>query len=379
MAILLTGEMRNLNLCGPSIYKYFNFSDTEVDYFVHTWNQTGSWRSACEDKVIPSDSIREVYARYFNIIESEIGDQSYYNSAADHFNGLSAIFTQALGTKSISQLTDKSRGNFARFFNQSYSLYRANLLKIKHEKKLGFKYDIVARVRPDLFFDSPPDKKNVFYLDLERRINSSQDHKGISSEEIESISSHFHNKTLFEDLGYSQEALNHLWLGSMGLPNKSNNLGLTNVSDLLFLGSSYAMDELAQTSITKVVRSFYESYSSSIAKGGGTVNHFDMNRERDLPYGGGNSMWGYILSAISLRVYLIEPQIKHSHYSITSGVIFNEIEHLIKEPTVDKLNKYRVKFFNYWHGIKTRDEILKDPASYIRFLERAWTHPNAND
>jgi hypothetical protein len=62
--------------------------------------------------------------------------------------------------KYMHRLGHGSRGA-EQMFGMFYGINKANQLKIEYEKENNFRYDVVIRCRPDLFFDSPLDRNEL--------------------------------------------------------------------------------------------------------------------------------------------------------------------------------------------------------------------------
>ena len=134
MAILLCGHMRTYDKTIESWKKYIpNFDD--IDIFIHTWDTidrltSGFYKTSNKTYAVDIKDITNIYKQKDIIIEKQNLD--------------STEFIWPNSTESI-------KGSFLYF----ESWYKANQLKQNYEKKHNFTYDLVIKLRPDIFLKEP--------------------------------------------------------------------------------------------------------------------------------------------------------------------------------------------------------------------------------
>jgi hypothetical protein len=152
IAVLLSGKPRQLDL-NKELMKDF-FKGHEVDYFCHAWfNKTNntnekSWQDSFKiDSEIP-EKILDIYKPKNWLIETqrlfELSRNYNYNTGHPQ--------------------------PFFIVFSHFYSLKTANLLRLAYEKETGVKYDLVVKLRYDLFIGNKIkwetyDLNNLYLID----------------------------------------------------------------------------------------------------------------------------------------------------------------------------------------------------------------------
>ena len=158
VAILLTGHMR----CWENVFP--NFKSTFIDrynpdIFISTWDNEG-WYNPSSTKGFNDESkpiTSEILAPY----KAKMIDIENYNSKEFFF------------TKRAKQFT-----NYHHFpkniISMLYRLHRGGIMLEEYKGVTGIKYDLVIRMRPDLYFNQPMpefDPEFVYTIDHKNHLN----------------------------------------------------------------------------------------------------------------------------------------------------------------------------------------------------------------
>lgn len=132
-ALLLHGHMRTFDKCFPELEKNL-LSKYSPDIFIHTWNlldsTTASWYKGetSESSYVNEDEIIKTYNPKNIIVEAQrMPDETNKLINSSNLFGFSCMY------ESLSKSCD---------------------LKSQYEKKNEFKYDLVIKIRPDIFLQS---------------------------------------------------------------------------------------------------------------------------------------------------------------------------------------------------------------------------------
>jgi len=153
VAVCLSGEMRfftdELVMNGFETY----IQSWNPDIFISTWDHVGI--SMNHGYISPKD-IKEredtlhlhIQNTYKNLKAVEIEN---YNEWIDSISqeDYNIIYSDTFYSRTINS------------YPQLYKIYKANKLKMDYEKELGFKYDVVLRIRPDNLFIKPLDLNQI--------------------------------------------------------------------------------------------------------------------------------------------------------------------------------------------------------------------------
>jgi len=131
IAVLMYGHMRTFKSCFNNLDKYL-LSRIDADLFIHSWNTiesiTPSWHTS---HIRHNRSVNE------NEIDLLYGPRCI------------RIDRQPCAPKNINKVVDGV--NLFGFRCMYYSLYAANKLRKKYEAEKGIKYDVVIKMRPDIY------------------------------------------------------------------------------------------------------------------------------------------------------------------------------------------------------------------------------------
>jgi hypothetical protein len=153
VAVCLSGQSRTWKYCADSIKSFISDKEYEIDYFIHTWD-INTYR--------PLESI-DGSEKYF--YKSEIDTKSYidyYNPKLYKIQSFESFQNKLKKIKNPIPIHHNDNGNM---INQMYSFKQSIVLKRLWERKNGFKYDYVIKLRPDLFFAYPSLRKNIELLE----------------------------------------------------------------------------------------------------------------------------------------------------------------------------------------------------------------------
>ena len=139
LALLINGHLRSYKKTYPSFKKNvldFLKKYYELDIFMHTWNteefQTQTWHKGSDEKTryIHHEELIELYNPKRLIIEKQ------------NTEGFSGELFSGAPIQSHSQAC--------------YSLYQANKIRLDYQENTSTKYDIVLKVRPDIYYLNSP-------------------------------------------------------------------------------------------------------------------------------------------------------------------------------------------------------------------------------
>jgi len=152
IAVCLSGQSRTWNYCIDSIKSFLEDDEYQIDYFIHTWD-----------------------INTYRPLETIDGSEKYfYNSELDIDGYIKAYNPKLYKVQSIDSFKNKLdkinvpkiiRGDNINLLNLIYSFKQSIVLKRIWERKNGFKYDYVIKLRPDLFFVYPSLKENIKLLE----------------------------------------------------------------------------------------------------------------------------------------------------------------------------------------------------------------------
>lgn len=152
IAICLSGQSRTWEYCIDSIQSFLKDDEYEIDYFIHTWDINDyrpiETKNGEERYFYKSDLNIEKYIQFYNPKSYKI--QSF------------ELFQKKLEKIKIPKYHYADSVNM---LNQMYSFKQSIVLKRLYERKNNFKYDIVLKVRPDLFFVYDSLRKNLELLE----------------------------------------------------------------------------------------------------------------------------------------------------------------------------------------------------------------------
>jgi len=135
IALIIYGHMRSFESCFPNLDRFL-LKPFKPDIFIHTWSvnesTTASWHKSHIKNInkINIETIKSLYNPTSFIIENQPCIESSFNKVVDGVN-------------------------FFGFNCMYHSLSKANSLKQTKEAKMGYKYDIVIKIRPDILIKKP--------------------------------------------------------------------------------------------------------------------------------------------------------------------------------------------------------------------------------
>ena len=156
IAVCISGQSRTANLCSKNIKEFFKDTDEyTVDYFIHTW----------DENISPMIS---------NNAEPPLVSKYIYNSDIDSY--ITSYNPKLYKIQPYSEFTNKLRkigitkedwDNHAatNVLNLMYSFKQSILLKQLWERRNGFEYDYVVKIRPDIWFYNQSFKEHLKELE----------------------------------------------------------------------------------------------------------------------------------------------------------------------------------------------------------------------
>jgi hypothetical protein len=132
IAVCFSGQFRTAKECAPNLKAFFSSDKHEIDFFIHTWDNT-SYKNFNGANIYPQ--------RDRNITEQEIEFlKQTYNPKAIKIESHSEY---------LKKFVEKGFGSGLELW---YSFYKSISLKKLYERKYNFNYDIVIKVRLDCMF-----------------------------------------------------------------------------------------------------------------------------------------------------------------------------------------------------------------------------------
>jgi len=143
LAVVMYGHMRTYQGCLPCFKK--NLIDAySPDIFIHTWDEieasTKSWHNQHLSRRKISKQELDQMKSFYNPVEMRMEEQD------------PDLSIDTVGANGISFQGQKF---------MLYSLKKANDARVRHEKHLGKKYDVVLKIRPDIDLWKKPDIHEV--------------------------------------------------------------------------------------------------------------------------------------------------------------------------------------------------------------------------
>lgn len=138
IAVYIVGQWRGSSYdCSKYLKKIFEEFDT--DYYIYTWE---CWNGKLINLDI-SDKTRDIFDTQFQYHQSE--DIEKIRNSYPHVVSMK-IGSRELMTKIA--LTDSRLSSFPQF----YSAFEANKYRKIYENGMGFRYDVIIKIRPDIIF-----------------------------------------------------------------------------------------------------------------------------------------------------------------------------------------------------------------------------------
>ena len=164
IAVLLFGQPRYIEHSAKSILEEFTFDGHDTDFFCHFWSHREDTseksqlniieleKSVIEDKVeeifSPKSFMVEDKTEAFSLASSMKQLQLKINNNKKYFSHIPQYRT----TDRQDTVFDASLAAFFQDISHHLSIEKVVKLKQKHEEENNFKYDLVIRIRSDLFF-----------------------------------------------------------------------------------------------------------------------------------------------------------------------------------------------------------------------------------
>lgn len=148
VALCISGQMRSFQECYPSQYENL-IQRFDPDVFVHTWSEQGhSVRETpmAKSTTPTSENLSEVIETLYHPKKKLIED--FEPSYTDSLHGVSVPESLKLA-EPISY-----KGALPMF----YKIWACHQLCLDYAEEQGFEYDLVIRLRPDLYIDEPLDE-----------------------------------------------------------------------------------------------------------------------------------------------------------------------------------------------------------------------------
>jgi hypothetical protein len=194
IAVCFSGQFRTARECASNLKAFFSSDEHEVDFFIHTWDNT-SYKNFNATNIYPRRD------RYLTEDDIEFLKETYnpkYIKIESHFDYLK-------------KYVNKGFGNGLELW---YSFYKSITLKKLYERKHNFKYDVVIKVRLDCMFANETFENHI------NLVKNSTDN------------------TIFTHFSY-------------GL-NWKNHLKDITANDIYFISTSQTMDEYAKFFVDKM-------------------------------------------------------------------------------------------------------------------------------
>ena len=140
IAVCLTGHVRSFERTFPQLERHL-LSRHDADVFIHTWDVVGhqhrEYRPRPTDQTrAPLETVRALYAPARMVVEDNADVLRRWR-----FDGPIYVADGQAEPQYI--------------YSQLYSTYRANRLKLEHERAGGFTYDVTIRLRFDFDLETP--------------------------------------------------------------------------------------------------------------------------------------------------------------------------------------------------------------------------------
>lgn len=149
VAVCFSGQIRTAKECAPNLKAFFSSDKHEIDFFIHTWDNT-SYKNFNGTNIYPQ---RDRF-----ITEDEI------NFLKETYNP--KVIKVESHSNYLKRFVENGFGNGLELW---YSFYKSIILKKWYERNEKFKYDVVIKIRLDCMF------KNIDNFDkhIEHILNTS--------------------------------------------------------------------------------------------------------------------------------------------------------------------------------------------------------------
>tara|TARA_A100001201_G_scaffold69060_1_gene63837 strand:+ start:1194 stop:2159 length:966 start_codon:yes stop_codon:yes gene_type:complete len=160
VAVCISGVIREPESCIPYIKSFFNElkEGAKVDYFIYTSNYSHISYEAQRINYYNDRKEDFINKEVIKLKEEEI--KNYINSfePKKYVIDDKRVKLKSLIKNYLPEKYEECKGENFKKINQYFVAEECNKLKQEYEKKHNFKYDIVFRIRPDLFLAWNPER-----------------------------------------------------------------------------------------------------------------------------------------------------------------------------------------------------------------------------
>ena len=157
IAVLFSGQPRQVDFCSTIIKKTLGFLDAEIDYFAHSYNEISvkSLNSADDGikniKKLEINEVENLYKNNYPITDIKVTDYTEVLKYKQYINSIVNVYCKDNKVR-YTLLGGEPDSVYLTWMGNMYSSQVVNDLKKKHEKENNFKYDLVVKLRSDIVF-----------------------------------------------------------------------------------------------------------------------------------------------------------------------------------------------------------------------------------
>lgn len=147
VAVIIFGQPRFFDITWPLIKQEFTFDNVEVNYFIHFWDNIG-YTPLGEETLVGGN----IKCTFDNELKSHCVQTTNYDKLDEMCDQIKSYYDNVISRDCPLQ---NSRENLRYTFGQHFSIRTAYDAIKKHEKKNGFKYDLIVKTRSDIVYTIP--------------------------------------------------------------------------------------------------------------------------------------------------------------------------------------------------------------------------------
>lgn len=175
IAVILFGQPRYFEVTWPLIKQEFMFSNVDVDYYIHFWDQVG---------YTPQSNENTVSKEIINILNEEFSNENIQLQDYNELDDLCSLLRQFYNTILSERIVEEPLEDLRYRFGQHLSINKAYEQIKKHEIQNKFKYDLIIKTRSDIVYRTPQcyrydvdyyKIKYAYYLEKPANFNMSAD------------------------------------------------------------------------------------------------------------------------------------------------------------------------------------------------------------
>lgn len=146
IAVILFGQPRFFDITWPLIKEEYTFENTQIDYYIHFWNQIGYTPESSE---IEAHVVNNILERQFSSHNIQIDNYTELDSLCIT---LRDFFNKTIQTKRDDCFIEENLKDLRYRFGQHLSIKKAYEQILKYENNNKIQYDLILKTRSDIVY-----------------------------------------------------------------------------------------------------------------------------------------------------------------------------------------------------------------------------------